>query len=181
MAAITSIETTTLAVPARGVPLTQMLYWSAHTARAIRSEGPDMIDHLEREEAMQTRLFSQLWYAKHTKNPLQKKGANFSVFSNTNGEDIEELCSALMHWLWSYAMCLPGQWRETLMHTNNIELCAHWPPWRPSIIYFWHVERLFCTILSVWIATFSLPKPSFSCWWSFAWGSICNFQGQLLS
>lgn len=24
-----------------------------------------------------------------------------------------------MHWLWSYAMCLPEQWRETRMHANN--------------------------------------------------------------
>ena len=34
-------------VPARGVPLTQMPRRSIHTARAIRSEGPDMMDHLE--------------------------------------------------------------------------------------------------------------------------------------
>lgn len=97
-----------------------MPQWSTHTTRAIRSEGPDMIDHLERQEAMQTWLFSQLWYAKHTKTQGTKR-ANFccSVFSCTHGEDIEELCSAHMHWLWSYAMCLPEQWRGTLMHTNN--------------------------------------------------------------
>lgn len=33
---------------------------STHTARAIQAEAPDMREHLEREEATQTGLFSQL-------------------------------------------------------------------------------------------------------------------------
>lgn len=69
-AAITSVETNTCS--ARGAPLTQMPQWSTHTTCAIRSEGPDMTDHLEREGAMQTWLFSQLWYAKHTKHTPAK-------------------------------------------------------------------------------------------------------------
>lgn len=60
MAAIIGIEVDTQVVPARGVPLTQMLRCSTRSMCAIRSEGPDMTDHLEREEAVQTRLFSQL-------------------------------------------------------------------------------------------------------------------------
>lgn len=41
-------------------PFTLIPKCSTHTVCAIRSEGPDMIDHLEREEATQTQLFSQL-------------------------------------------------------------------------------------------------------------------------
>lgn len=57
MAATIGIE---VVVPARGVPLTQMWRCSTHSLCAIRSEGPDMTDHLEREETVQTWLFSQL-------------------------------------------------------------------------------------------------------------------------
>lgn len=71
------------------------------------------------ERQTQTRLFSQLWYAKHTK-ATPAEGAKFcrSVFSRTHGEDIEELCSALMHWLWSYVMCLSRRWREMAARAN---------------------------------------------------------------
>lgn len=56
----------------------------------------------------------------NTRNSLRQKGQFLLLgVSNTHGEEIQELCSALMHWLWSYVMCLPEQWRETLMHTNN--------------------------------------------------------------
>lgn len=63
----------------------------------------------------------------NTQNPLQQRVQFLlcSVFSHTHGEDIEELCSALMHWLWSYAMCLPEQWRETMIHTNNSGAQCH--------------------------------------------------------
>lgn len=43
-----------------------------HSVGAIRSEDPDMTDHLERGRATQTWLFSQLWYAKHTKSTPAK-------------------------------------------------------------------------------------------------------------
>lgn len=57
MAAIIGIE---VVVPARGVPLTQRWHCSTHPLCAIQSEVPDMTDHLEREETVQTWLFSQL-------------------------------------------------------------------------------------------------------------------------
>lgn len=85
-------------VPARGVPLTQMPRCSIHTARAIRSEGPDMMDHLEWKEAAQTGLFSQLWYAKHTiatpaKGPISVARCLVVHMARTERRPVQLLCT----------------------------------------------------------------------------------------
>lgn len=72
-----------------------------HTLCAMRSEGPDMIDHLEREEAVQTQLFSQLWYAKHTIATPEKGPNSVALCLAVHMVRTQRSCSALMHWLWS--------------------------------------------------------------------------------
>lgn len=42
-----------------------------------------------------------------------------SLFSRSHAEDIESLFWAHVHWLWSYAMCLPEQWRARARCTQT--------------------------------------------------------------
>lgn len=125
MAAITSVETNTLAVPARGVPLyPDAIVISTHSSchAGLRAQ---IWQTTWKEERQRKHGYFHSFEMLNTQNPLQQKGQFCrSLFSNTHGEDIEELCSALMHWLWSYAMCLLGQWRETDADKQHVELEA---------------------------------------------------------
>lgn len=56
----------------------------------------------------------------NTQTPLQQRGpvCVAPCLARTHGEDIEDLCSAPMHWLWSYVTCLPRRWREMAARAN---------------------------------------------------------------
>lgn len=121
MAAITCVEANTCAASQGCSPYPDVTVFNTHTHAvcAMWFWGPryDRPPGKRRGNA-NTVIFTALICKTHKSH--SSKGANFccSVFSHTHGEDIEELCSALMHWLWSYVMCLSQQWREIPVHAN---------------------------------------------------------------